>query len=74
MQGNLNLYKVPFQQMRLIPIRAPSSSPLSFPSVYFGISSRRAVRIGKEQGYSDYLICGKTTARYWLIELSARNK
>ena len=45
MQGNLNLYKVPFQQMRLIPIRAPSSSPLSFPSVYFGISSRRAVRM-----------------------------
>ena len=31
--------------MRLIPIRAPSSSPLSFPSVYFGISSRRAVRM-----------------------------
>ena len=45
MQGNLNLCRVPFQQMRLIPIRAPSSSPLSFPPVYFGISSWRAVRM-----------------------------
>lgn len=45
MQGNLNLCRVHFHQLRLIPLRAPSSSPLSFPSVYLGISSWKAVRM-----------------------------